>query len=150
MIDIRCYQSEDCEAVTALFFNTVHRVCKKDYNEEALFAWAPPNPDLVAWDARLSRLYCVLAFNQKTLVGFASMDLQKNFLDHLFVHEKWQRQGIASLLCDELESKVARPLTTQASITAKPFFEHRGYRVLQEQEVCCRGVYLKNYLMQLV
>ena len=149
MINIRSYQSSDCEAVTTLFFNTIHNVCKNDYKEEALFAWAPASPDLVAWNARLSRLYTILAFKQNTLVGFASMDLRKNYLDHLFVHEKWQGRGVATILCDQLESKVSRPIVTQASITAKAFFEYRGYVVVREQKVCCRGVFLKNYLMRL-
>ena len=149
MINIRSYQSSDCEAVTELFFNAVHGVCKKDYPEEALFAWAPANPDLLAWNERLSRLYTILAFKQNTLVGFESMDLRKNYLDHLFVHEKWQGRGVATILCDQLESKVSRPIVTQASITAKAFFEYRGYVVVREQKVCCRGVFLKNYLMRL-
>ncbi len=55
MINIRSYQSSDCEAVTTLFFNTIHNVCKNDYKEEALFAWAPASPDLVAWNVRFWR-----------------------------------------------------------------------------------------------
>ena len=118
-------------------------------HQEALFAWAPAETDLIAWNQRLSALYALVAYSHDGLVGFGSIDLQKSYLDHLFVHESWQRQSVGSLLCDALESKCRRPILTEASITAKPFFEKRGYRVIAEQWVCRRGVKLKNYWMKL-
>ena len=38
-------------------------------------------------------------------------------------------------------------VTTHASITARPFFEQRGYRVVKEQQVERRGQMLTNYVM---
>ena len=38
-------------------------------------------------------------------------------------------------------------VTTHASITARPFFEKRGYHVVKEQQVERRGVVLINYVM---
>ena len=136
-------------AIASLFYRTVHGVCARDYDQEALFAWAPAEADLIAWNQRLSALYALVAYSQDGLVGFGSIDLQKSYLDHLFVHESWQRQSVGSLLCDALESKCRRPIRTEASITAKPFFEKRGYQVIAEQWVCRRGVKLKNYWMKL-
>ena len=34
-----------------------------------------------------------------------------------------------------------------ASITAKPFFERRGYKAVKEQQVERKGVLLTNYVM---
>ena len=149
MILLRPYQSSDCEAIASLFYRTVHDVCARDYDQEALFAWAPAETDLIAWNQRLSALYALVAYSHDGLVGFGSIDLQKSYLDHLFVHESWQRQSVGSLLCDALESKCRRPILTEASIIAKPFFEKRGYQVIAEQWVCRRGVKLKNYWMKL-
>lgn len=39
-------------------------------------------------------------------------------------------------------------LTVHASISAKPFFEKRGYKVIKEQSVKVDNVYLTNYLME--
>ena len=39
-------------------------------------------------------------------------------------------------------------ITTYASITAKSFFEKRGYKVIKEQHVERKGVLLTNYLME--
>ncbi len=38
-------------------------------------------------------------------------------------------------------------ITTYSSITAKPFFEKRGYQVIKSQEVERFGVKLKNFKM---
>ncbi|MDD3241120.1 MAG: hypothetical protein PHW47_13795, partial [Lachnospira sp.] len=38
-------------------------------------------------------------------------------------------------------------ITTHSSITAKSFFQHRGYRIILEQEVVRHGITLKNYVM---
>ncbi len=57
--------------------------------------------------------------------------------------------GMATAICDALESNCkARPLVTYASITAKPFFEARGYEVWQENWVERRSIILKNYRME--
>ncbi|MBT7088103.1 GNAT family N-acetyltransferase, partial [bacterium] len=37
---------------------------------------------------------------------------------------------------------------TEASITAKPFFEKRGFKVIKEQQVEKRGVKLTNFQME--
>jgi len=38
--------------------------------------------------------------------------------------------------------------TTEASITARPFFEKRGYQVVKEQSIRRKGQTLTNFLMK--
>ena len=57
--------------------------------------------------------------------------------------EKWN----ATAICDQLEQAVEGSITTHASITAKPFFEKRGYQVAKEQQVERQGIFLTNYVM---
>lgn len=52
------------------------------------------------------------------------------------------------VICDELERFAGGRVTTHASITEKPFFLNRGYRVVREQEVIRRGVAMKNHVME--
>ena len=69
--------------------------------------------------------------------------------NRLYVHKAYQHQGIASAICDELEHYADQNVVeTHASITARPFFESRGYMVIQEQGVVRKGVLLKNYRME--
>ncbi len=46
-----------------------------------------------------------------------------------------------------LEAYVKDSITTHASITARPFFEKRGYRPVKEQQVERKGILLTNYVM---
>nr|WP_330420547.1 GNAT family N-acetyltransferase [Roseburia sp. AM59-24XD] len=65
----------------------------------------------------------------------------------MFVHKDNQRKGIATAICNQLEQFVEGNITTHASITARPFFEKRGYKVVMEQQAERRGVFLTNYVM---
>ena len=57
-------------------------------------------------------------------------------------------ETIASKLCDQLERSVKGPVVTHASITARPFFEKRGYQVVKEQQVERQGILLTNFVMR--
>lgn len=73
---------------------------------------------------------------------------ETGYLDRLYVHKDYQHHGIASSICDRLEEKAPAVITTHASITAKPFFEKRGYVVLKKQQVERQGILLTNFVMK--
>ena len=115
-----------------------------------LNAWATGKVDLTEWDASFLRHKTVVAVEGAAIVGFGDMDCS-GYLDRLYVHKDCQRRGIASAICDALEmSAPGRRITTHASIAAKPFFLHRGYHVVKEQEVMRHGVVLTNFVMEKV
>ena len=61
----------------------------------------------------------------------------------------YQGQGVASAICDELERAAGEEkIITNASITAKPFFEKRGYKAVKEQQVIRKGIPLTNCVME--
>ena len=146
---IRRYEPEDLGQITALFYDTVHAVNAADYAPEQLDAWADGAPDLDRWNGSLLAHHSLVAVEGRDLiVGFGDID-GTGYLDRLYVHKDRQGLGIATALCDRLERAVDAPvLTTHASITARPFFEGRGYRVLREQRVERHGVQLTNYVME--
>lgn len=144
---IRKYRPGDCEALAELFYGTVHTVCRRDYTQEQVDAWATGEVDLAAWDASFSAHLTLIAEENGHILGFADMD-QAGYLDRLYVHKDAQGRGIATALCDALEQAVGGGFCTHASITARPFFEKRGYRVIRAQEVERRGVRLRNYVME--
>ncbi|MBE5037072.1 GNAT family N-acetyltransferase [Subdoligranulum sp. DSM 109015] len=144
---LRPYRTEDCPALTKLFYQTVHTVNAKDYTPPQLDAWADGHPDLAAWDRSLSAHLSLVAVCDGVIAGFADM-APDGYLDRLYVHRDFQRQGIATALCDALEQAVPGPYETHASITARPFFEQRGYRVVRQQQVLRKGIMLTNYVMR--
>ena len=145
--DIRKYRTDDLEEIMELFYNTVHTVNRRDYNSRQLNAWAGAHPDPVIWDQSLREHYSLVAWRDGVITGFGDMDFT-GYLDRLYVHREYQGQGIATLLCGELESWAGKKqITVHASITAKTFFERRGYQVVREQQVERSGVFLTNYVM---
>lgn len=145
-MDIRKYRQSDCKELTELFYNTVHTVNAKDYTKEQLDVWATGQVDLEKWNLSLQEHYSIVAVENGIIVGFGDID-KTGYLDHLFVHADYQRKGIATAICDQLEQFVKKNITTHASITARPFFEKRGYNVKKEQQVERMGVFLTNYVM---
>lgn len=144
---IREYSPADCKEVTELFYRTVHSVNAADYTGEQLDAWAPEQPDLEKWNQSLREHYSIVAIDGERITGFGDID-KTGYLDRLYVHRDYQRKGIASLICDHLEQAVAGNIVTHASITARPFFEKRGYIVLKRQQVKRQGILLTNYVME--
>lgn len=147
---IRNYMPTDCDEMVDLFFNTVHSINRSDYSTPQLNAWATGNVDKIKWHNSFLDHYTVVAEMEGKIVGFG--DLDSNYLDRLYVHKDYQRQGIASAMADYLEQYARQThqaeITTHASITAKPFFEKRGYLTLKEQQVQRNGVFLTNFVMR--
>lgn len=98
------------------------------------------------------------------IIGFGDMD-NTGYLDRLYVHKDYQGRGVATAICDRLEedfclsrgrllqnSAVQKrkndTFTTHASITARPFFEKRGYTVVKAQQVVRKGISIRNYIMR--
>lgn len=147
-MQIRSYQPSDCEKLAALFYQTVHSVNASDYSPEQLAAWASGTVDLLRWDQSFRAHKTCVAVKCGEIVGFGDMDAT-GYLDRLYVHKDHQHEGIATAICNELEQSVnSSRFTTHASITAKPFFERRGYRILRKQEIVRMGVQLTNFVME--
>lgn len=146
-MQLRRYKQSDCRELAELFYNTVHTVNAADYNNEQLKAWATGHVDLEAWNKSLQEHYSIVAVDKGIIVGFGDID-QTGYLDRLYVHADYQGRGIATAICNKLEQSVSGKIVTHASVTAKPFFEKRGYKVIKEQRVERQGVFLTNYVME--
>lgn len=147
-MEIQEYKSSDCNKIAELFYDTVHTVNAKDYEREQLDAWASGNIDVATWDHSFLDHYTLVARDGDMIIGFGDID-DTGYLDHLYVHRDYQGQGVASAICDILETHfVVEHITTYASITAKGFFLSRGYKIIKEQQVERKGIKLINYVMK--
>ncbi|WP_054028265.1 GNAT family N-acetyltransferase [Bacillus sp. FJAT-28004] len=152
-MEIRRFIEEDISEVVSLFYETVHAVNKQHYSKEQLDAWAPQEEvaqKLEAWKESMVSNITYIAEICGQIVGFADMTYGGE-LDRLYVHKNYQRRGVASAMLKKLEAEAGRlgvnEIRTDASITAKPFFERKGYRVVQSQIVERKGVKLDNFKM---
>lgn len=150
-LQLRPFRPEDAETCLALFKDCVHRVNSRDYTVDQIEAWASPTIDLETWRARFDDRFAYVATEDGYIVGFTDMT-REGHLNRVFVSADHQGRGIAGglvrrLLKDAIDHSIEE-ITTDASITAKPFFERMGFSVVREQSVECRGVWMTNYRMQ--
>lgn len=110
--------------------------------------WATGNKDLEKWNQSFLSNFSFGAIIDGIIVGFRDLDMT-GYLDRLYVHKDYQNCGIATSICVKLESVFyIDKVTTHASISAKIFFEKRGYKVIKKQNVERDGVLLQNYVME--
>ena len=148
---LRPYRPEDCAETLRLFYETVHRVNARDYTPKQLDAWAPVGRDAAAWGRSLLAHDAVVAECGGRLAGFGDLAAEEGLLDRRYVHHALQGRGIASALLDWLEGRArasgVRRLETFASLTARGFFERRGFLPVAPNTVWRNGVALPNVRM---
>lgn len=151
---IRTYRDSDINQMVTLFYETVHTVNARDYSHEQLQVWAPEDEQemrMAQWSDSFRNHITYVAEIDGSLAGFGDMT-HDGYLDRLYVHKDYQGRGIASALVHQLESEAHQlglhEISTEASITAKPFFERHGYQTIKKQTVLRRGIPLHNYQMK--
>ncbi len=151
VLQLRPYQSSDLQDLGKLFYETIHIINQKDYIPEQLQAWAPTKVAPMGWHEKFLHTFTQIAVLENKIVGFGNLE-KTGYLDCFYVHHAYQSCGIGTAIYDKLEQYAmqqgAQQITVHASITAKSFFEHRGYVLIQEQLVKRNDVFLKNYKMQ--
>ena len=147
-ITIDAYQPTDLDAVIAIFQAAIREVASRDYTAAQVDAWA--QVDRERWAAARSSRPTWIARTGITAIGFADLE-PDGHLDMMFVHPAHQSVGVASALLNAVEASARAQnlsrLFTEASITARPFFEKRGFLVTAAQTVEKRGQHLRNYRM---
>lgn len=141
----------DLEEMQELFTQTIQSVCQNDYTPAALEAWISGVSNTQRWIEVIRTQIVLLAIKQEKIAGFGSLK-DGNYIDLLYIHKDLQRQGIANKILTSLELKAQKQLTrtlmADVSITAKPFFEKRGFLTIREQHNLRLGVELINYKME--
>jgi len=147
---LRAYAVVDLDRLIELFRDSIRLGARRDYTPEQLAAWAPDEVDRERWSLRLAASSTWVAARGERVAGFVSLE-PEGHIDLLYVDAELQRQGIASALLKHLEtaarSRGLARLSTDASLTAKPLFERRGFHVVTVQTVARRGQELRNFRM---
>lgn len=150
MLAVRRYRPEDRDATIDIFLRAVREIASRDYAPAQIDAWARVE-DRAAWGDRRASRPTWIATRDGVPAGFSDLKADGR-VDMLFVHPAHRGVGIAGLLLATVEAEARRRgltlLTTEASLTARPFFQARGFRVTAEQEVVRRGERLRNARME--
>jgi putative acetyltransferase len=149
-VSVRDYVAADCDATIAIFLSAIREVASRDYTPDEIEAWAQVE-DRDAWATRRASRPSFIAECDGVTIGFSDLEADGH-LDMMFVHPAYQGIGAASLLLGKVEDEARRQglgrIFTEASLTARPFFERRGFTVIARQSVEKRGQRLTNFRME--
>ncbi|MEG4572107.1 GNAT family N-acetyltransferase [Microcoleus sp. N3A4] len=148
---VRTYEIGDTQQIVKLFYDTVHEVNIRHYTKAQVDAWAPADIDLESWTKSLSSKITFVAEEGDKIAGFGELEANGH-IDRFYCHQDFQRQGVGRLILAQIDFKARnlgiKKLFTEASITAKPFFESKGFIVVKKQEVERRGQKFINFAME--
>lgn len=144
MFNIRQYQQQDGQALCDIFISSIKEVASRDYSLSQITAWAQVDDE--RWQKKLATSWCRVAVMNAKPVGFITVI--GTYIDLLFVAPECIRQGVARALLAELFIQMPGcKFSVDASITARPLFEHAGFQVIRQQCVETRGERFINFHM---
>ena len=148
---LRPFLAGGCSAAGGDLRCRIEELTGDDYSEAQQEAWAAAAEDEEAFGKRLAGQLTLIATMQNSPVGFASLK-GTDHIDMLYRASERGGAGRRAMLCDALEklagARGAKALTVDASDTAEPFFEKRGYVAKQRNTVTVNGEWLANTTMQ--
>jgi putative acetyltransferase len=141
----------DLKEMQELFVATIKSVCQKEYNKQQIEVWTSGVNNTERWIEVIEKQFVLLALIENKIVGYGTLK-DSNYIDFFYIHKDFQRQGIANNLLTRLEleakKRSSKTITSDISITAKPFFEKKGFIVKAKQKNIKSGVELINYKME--
>ncbi len=151
-IFIRRYVSQDAPFLAKIFYDTIHKINAKDYTQEQIDVWAPEaSLEGEKWSEKFVKTRPFVALVNEEIVGFAEFE-HSGYIDCFYCHHDWIGKGVGSTLMqrifDEARFIGIPRIFSDVSITARPFFEKKGFSVLEEQVVEKDGIQLINYKME--
>lgn len=150
-MDFRKATILDLAEMQEMYIETIKWICKNDYTPLQIDAWVSGLNNTERWLKVIHDQYVLLATVQDKIVGYGTLK-DGNYIDFFCVHKDFQRQGIADQVFTELEHAAkkenSKTITADVSITAKPFFEKKGFVVKTKQKNIRLGVELINYKME--
>lgn len=148
---IRTFQPSDQPIIRQLFYDTVCQVNCRDYSAEQIEIWSSSAKNDAFWQTRLQTRTTYVAEIEQQIVGFAML-AEDGYIDCFYCHPQHQGKRIGTKLLEQIEIAARtwgmKRLFSEVSITARPFFQHRGYQVVQAQQVERQGVLFCNFLME--
>lgn len=145
-LNVRFAKSEDARGILEAHYSAVHETAANDYPLEIRRAWATPvtlkRIDQYLRNALPHETTVVADLNGK-IAGFGVIIESNNELRAVYVSAEFGDGGIGSALLRELErlakERGCRELHMDSSLTAAPFYMHRGYEELERADHTLSG-----------
>jgi len=147
---LRPFLPADAMALRDLFAQSIEELTVDDYDEDQRLAWAASAADAGEFRARLGGMLTLVVQLDGEYLGFGSLKDNKT-IEMLYVHPDFAGEGVGSALTGALEkiaeARGAEEITVDASDTAVPFFEGRGYTAVRRNSIPREDQWLSNTTM---
>ncbi|MBX9683072.1 MAG: GNAT family N-acetyltransferase [Hyphomicrobium sp.] len=147
---LRPFLPSDTMALRDLFAQSIDELTADDYDDDQRLAWAATAEDAVAFAKRLGEMTTLVVTIDGEYLGFASLKANDHF-DMLFVSPHYAGEGVGRALADAIErlaeARGAETISVDASETAAPFFEARGYEAQSRNSIPIDDQWLSNTTM---
>lgn len=147
---IRPAEASEINALSDVFIRAIEGSGRRDYDPAQIAAWTS-KAHTSEFNSALSDGFTILAEHHDQPIAFAQLS-PNDCIRMLYVDPEWASLGIATLMCQYLEDEArilgSTRLTTNASHTAKRFFESMGFKAAQEESVEINGVALTRTKME--
>ena len=137
---IRQAVAKDADAIAELLILSVKTLCIQDYTDEqieVILDRQNPKSYLARIQNKAETIFVAQNETNK-IVGFASLSKNGGQINDLFVHPDYIRQGIATLLIENLEQtarqKVSR-LSVTSSLTGRSFYSACGFEYIKDSAI---------------
>lgn len=141
----------DYDAIAELFRNTILNVNIRHYSPEQVRVWSERVKDKPRWLRKITDQHFLLVEEAGELIGTGSIT-PDGYLDMMYVSYRHQGKGIALMLVEKLEAFAREQqvacIRSDVSLTARPFFERMGFRVVSPQKVEMDGLIFDNFVME--
>jgi len=147
---LRPFLPADTMALRDLFAQSIEELTADDYDDDQRLAWAASAADAAGFRDRLGGMLTLVVQLDGDYLGFGSLKDNKT-IDMLYVHPDFAGEGVGTAIADALEkiagARGTAAVTVDASDTAVPFFEGRGYSAVQRNSVPRDDQWLSNTTM---
>lgn len=142
---------ENIPQLQHLFRETVTKINIKDYSKEQVDDWASCGNDENRWEELLQEHDIFICEIDGKIAGYCSIN-SEGYIHMMFTSKEHQRIGVGETmmlyLFDCAKNIGVNKLTSNVSITARPFFERFGFTVKEEQQFPANRLSLTNYKME--
>ena len=152
MLNYRCYNSNDLDAVAEVYRDAVCGLGINAYSKEQVDMWASFTEE-TQFKQQLSKGFTIVAEMKEgtDIVAFAQLE-PINHIALLYTKASHASKGIGAEICTILEKHAlsfgVTMITTHASKIARPFFEKLGYNLVEAEMVNRNGVLFERFKMR--
>jgi putative acetyltransferase len=132
---LRKFKIGDEKYLSKLHEETIRNINSKDYSVEQIETWPSILNNYSNFLETLKNNICYVIELNKNIVGFGDMSYSGEIY-RLYTSKDFQGLGIASKILNKLEQEAKKlkikNITLESSLTAKTFYESKGYVIIEK------------------